>query len=76
MKADDYLPFDYLCADSIRSYVEFIHYLLRKIRSKIKHTILQSNKTVFLFLITDYLFDDKQEEEIFYYLKKVQKSSD
>lgn len=75
-KADDYLPFDYLCADCIRSYVEFIHYLLKKIRGRIKHIIPQSNKTVFLFPMTDYLFEDKQEEEIFYYLEKLQKSLD
>ncbi len=74
-KADNYLPFDYLCADCIRSYVEFIHYLLREIRGKIKGTTL-SGKTVFMFPMTDYLFDDEQEKEIFFYLEKLRESLD
>lgn len=69
-KADNYLPFDYLCADCVRAYVELINYLLHKLEGKIKQ-ITSIGKRTFLFPMTDYLFDEKQEEEIFFYLDKL-----
>ena len=72
-KADNYLPFDYKSADCVRSYVEFINYLLHSSRERIKQ-ITPIGKTTFLFPMTNYLFDDKQEQEIFFYLEKLKDS--
>ncbi len=74
-KADNHIPFDYLCADCVRSYVELINYLLHRLRNKIKQKTI-AGKTVFIFPITDYLFDDEQEKEIFFYLEKLRETLD
>jgi len=74
-KADSYLPFDYPCADCIRSYVEFINYLLINLRDRFRK-VTQTGKVTFLFPMSDYLFDREQEKQIFFYLEKLKESLD
>jgi len=68
-KADNYLPFDYICADCVRSYIEFINYLILKLGKRFK-----DDTGKFPFTVFQYLFDEKQEEKIFFYLDKLKDS--